>query len=97
MSVSLTASQVMVARRRLRRPTKRKSMATLDRQARVPLSQAEVEVESHAGEVQHEADRERTLELERRTSVDEGDQEDEGALLAPPVPQSTALQRSAST
>lgn len=50
--VQKSSVPVMVARRRLRQHARpRKHMSQLDRHARVPLSHAETEMESHAAEV----------------------------------------------
>lgn len=75
--VQKSSVPVMVARRRLRRTgPKRKPVATLDRHARVPMSHAETEKESHAGNVLHEKDKliqddEEDDELARKDSIGE--------------------------
>lgn len=60
--VQKSSVPVMVARRRLQSQVKqRKSMSQLDRHARVPLSHAETEMESHAAEV-HSSDSEEDVD-----------------------------------
>lgn len=55
--VQKSSVPVMVARRRLRQHARpRKHMSQLDRHARVPLSHAETEMESHAAEVHSTSD-----------------------------------------
>lgn len=77
----------MVARRRLRQQTKpRKQLSQLDRHARVPLSHAETEMESHAAEVHSNSSSDQNVDSDEEAQTTAGELSDKASEKLPSRP-----------